>query len=61
MEKKIEEIFFHLEIIAFEMIALNTPFYTERILVIACQYVNKKSQDLIYYSDRIFRVDFLSY
>ena len=49
MEKKIEEIFFHLEIIAFEMIALNTPFYTERILVIACQYVNKKSQDLIYY------------
>ena len=49
MKKKIEKIFFHLEIIPFEMVALNTRFDTERILVIGCQYVNKQSQDLIYY------------
>ena len=49
MEKKIEKIFFGFEIIAFELVALNTRFYWERILVIGCQYVNKQSQDFIYY------------
>ena len=27
VEKKIEKIYFHLEIIAFELVALNTRFY----------------------------------
>ena len=49
MEKKIEKIFFDFEKIAFEMVALNTRFYWERILVIECQYVNKMSQDFRYY------------
>ena len=49
MEKEIQKFFFHLEIIAFELVALNTRFYWERILVIGCQYVNKHSQDLRYY------------
>ena len=49
MQKKIQEIFFDLEIISFELVALNTRFYWERMLVIGCQYVNKQSQDFIYY------------
>ena len=44
MQKKIQKFFFDLEIIAFELVALNTRFYWERILVIGCQYVNKQSQ-----------------
>ena len=42
MQKKIEEIFFELQIIAFELVAVNTRFYWERILFIGCQYVKKK-------------------
>ena len=49
MEKKIQKIVFDLEIIASELVALNTRFYWERILVIGCQYVKKQSQDLKYY------------
>ena len=49
MQKKIQKIFFDLEIIAFEMFALNTHFYWKRILVIGCQYINKESQDLRYH------------
>ena len=49
MEKKINKIIFDLEINAFELIALNTRFYWERILVIGCQYVNKQSLDFRYY------------
>ena len=49
MKQKIEKTFYDLEIIAFEVLALNTRFYWERILVIGCQYVNKQSQDLRYY------------
>ena len=60
MQKKFLKIFFDFEIIAFELVALNTRFYWERILVIGCQYVNKQSQDLKSYYDRIFRADFLS-
>ena len=49
MGKKIEIFFYHLEIIAFELVALNTRFYSERILVIGGQYVKKQSQDFRYY------------
>ena len=45
MQKKIQKISFDLEIIAFELVALNTCFYWERILVIGCQYVKKQPQD----------------
>ena len=30
MQKKFQKIFFHLEIFAFELVALNTRFYKER-------------------------------
>ena len=49
MQKKFQKIFFDLEINAFELVALNTRFYWERILVIGYQYINKQSQDLRYY------------
>ena len=49
MQKKIQQIFFDLEIIAFELVSLNTRFYWERILVIGCQNVKKQSQDFRYY------------
>ena len=49
MQKKIEKIFLDSEIIAFELVALNTRFSWERMLVIGCQYVNKQSQDFRYY------------
>ena len=41
--------FFDLDIIAFELVALNTSFYWERRLVIGCQYVTKESEDFSYY------------
>ena len=40
MQDKIYEIFFDLQIIALELVTLNTLFYKERILVIRCQSVN---------------------
>ena len=49
MPKKIQEFFFGSEIIAFELVALNTRFYWENILVIGCHYANKESQDFIYF------------
>ena len=49
MQKKFLKIFFDFEMIAFELVALNTRFYWERILVIGCQYVNKQSEDFKYY------------
>ena len=45
MQKKTQKIFFDFEIIAFELDALDTRFYWERILIIRCKYVNKESQD----------------
>ena len=50
MEKqlKILQIFFDFEIIAFELVALDTRFYWERIPLIGCQYVNKQSHDFTY-------------
>ena len=49
MQQKREKIFFDFEKIAFELVALDTRFYWERILVIGFQNVNKKSQDFRYY------------
>ena len=48
MHKKIEQIFFDFEIIAFELVQLDIRFYWERVFVIGCQYVNKQSQDFKY-------------
>ena len=42
MQKKIEKAFFGFEIIAFELVALDTPFYWEGILLIGGQSVNKQ-------------------
>ena len=41
MKQKIHKIFSDFDIIAFELVALNTRFYWERILLIGFQYVNK--------------------
>ena len=48
MQQKTEKIFFKFEIIASELVALDSPFYWEKILVIGCQYVNKQPQDFTY-------------
>ena len=47
-EKNTENIF-GFEIIAFELVALNTRFYWENILVIGSHYANKESQDFRYF------------
>ena len=44
MKEKIQKSFFRYEIIAFELVPLNTGFYWENILVIGCQYGKKESQ-----------------
>ena len=49
MQKKIEKMFLELDIIALELVPLDTRFYWQRILVIGCEYVNKQSQDFRYY------------
>ena len=54
MEKKIEKIFFGFEIIAFELVALNTRFYRERMLALGCQHANKQSQYFRYYEIKVF-------
>ena len=59
MSKNIQKIFLDFEIKAFEFLALNIRFYSERILVIRCQYVNKQSQDFRYYYNRTFGAEFL--
>ena len=60
IQKKIEKIFLVLEIIAFELVVLETHFSRDRILVIWNQYVNKQSQDFTYLKDKIFRTEDLS-
>ena len=47
--KKIKKKFFGFEIIAFVLVALNTRFYWENILVIGCHYAKKESQDFRYF------------
>ena len=49
MHKKLQKIFFDIEIIVFELVPFDTRFYWERIFVIGCQDVNKQSQDFINY------------
>ena len=49
MQKKIKEIFFDFEIIAFELVSLNTRFYWQTIYFIGFQIVNKQSTDFRYY------------
>ena len=49
MHKKIQKMFFGFEIIAFELVALNTRFYWENILLIGIHYANKQSEDLRYF------------
>ena len=43
MQKKNQKIIFGFEIIAFELVALNTRFYWDNILVIGSHYANKES------------------
>ena len=49
MQQKTEQMFLDFDIIAFELVALDTSFYWERILVIGCQCVIKMCQDFKYY------------
>ena len=49
MQKKVGKIFLDFETIAFELVALNTHFFWEKILLIGCQYVNKQSEDFRYF------------
>ena len=49
MRKKIQKMFFDFQIIAYQLVPLDTPFYWEGIFVIGYQYVNKQSQELRYY------------
>ena len=58
--ENIQKIFSVAEIIAIELVALNTHFYRQRILVIQSQYVNKQSEDLRYTKERLFRTEILS-
>ena len=47
MMKKIQKIFFDSEIIAFELVALNTHFYWQTTILIGCQYVHTQAQVFI--------------
>ena len=58
IDKKFKKTFWVFEIIAFELVALNTHFYWQRILVTGVQYVKKKSQDFRYFQDRILGSEF---
>ena len=45
MHKKVGKIFSDFEIIAIELVPLDTRFYWESILVVGRQYVNKQLHD----------------
>ena len=60
MQRKIDKIFFDLEIISFDLVALNTGFKREIILVIGCQHVKKQSHDFRYYEKIFFGAFFIS-
>ena len=49
MQQKTQKIFFDFDIISFELVALETRFYWERMRDTGCQYVNKQCQDFTYY------------
>ena len=44
-----EQGIFDFEIIAFELVSLNSHFYWQITLLLGCQYVNTQDQDFIYY------------
>ena len=48
MQKQIQKIFCDFEVIAFELVLLNTRLYWERTRVIGYEYINKMSQDYRY-------------
>ena len=48
-DQEIQKIFFDFLIIVFELVALNTRFYLQKILFIGCEYLKKQSQDFSYY------------
>ena len=48
MQKEIQKIFSDFEVIAFELVLLNTRLYWERTRVIGYEYINKMSQDYRY-------------
>ena len=48
MEKKIQKMFFGFEIVDFELVALDTSFYWENILVIGCPKMEKKIQKMFF-------------
>ena len=50
---------FKSDLIEFELVALDTRFYWERILVIRCQHVKERCQDFRYYQNKVFRADSL--
>ena len=58
--KKNHITFFDLEIVAFDLVTLNTGFKWDRIRVIGRQSVKKHSQDFRYYEKRFFAADLLS-
>ena len=60
MQRKIQKLFFDLEIIVFDFVALKTGFKWERILVIGCQFVKKQPQDYRFYEKNFFRANFLA-
>ena len=45
-QQKIQKIFLDFDIIAFELVVLDTRFYWERILVIECQYIHSSRKIL---------------
>ena len=48
MQKEIQKMFSDFEVIAFELVLLNTRLYWERTRVIGYEYINKMSQDYRY-------------
>ena len=48
MQKEIQKIYCDFEVIAFELVLLNSRLYWERTRVIGYEYINKMSQDYRY-------------
>ena len=59
MQKRIQKIYFDFEIIAFELVAWNTRFYWENILVIGCEYGKKEFQDIRHFQKGLYGANFL--
>ena len=59
MDYKVDKTSLAFSIIALELVIFNAHFYQKRILVIASQCVNKRSQDFRHYYDRHFGTEVL--